>query len=55
MSSDMTLIVLFSPSPAAHEGALASVEFDHHQLVEHQTQSLLVPRLGQAGVGQNLK
>ena len=45
----------FLRSPAAHGGAQASVEFDHHQLVQHRTQCLLVPRLGQAGVGQNSK
>ena len=45
----------FLRSPAAHGGAQASVEFDDHQLVQHRTQRLLVPRLGQAGVGQNLK
>ena len=45
----------FLRSPAAHGGAQASVEFDDHQLVQHRTQRLLVPGLGQAGVGQNLK
>ena len=42
-------------SPATHGGAQTSIEFDHHQLVQHRTQRLLVSRLGQAGVRQYLK
>ena len=44
----------YDSSPATHGGSQTSVEFDHHELVEHGADSRRVVRGVQLRVGQDL-